>query len=136
MVLSCLGGLSAMFVGGLVMGMIYHDVHKVLSGRLEEMTAFSEQTLDKIKLDMNDLSVKEKQKRKELCMATVVMAKIISERVACRVAARFSRNFPTQEHRESALKEAGEIVVEEMDAYTNTLKNHMTEKEEKKSVAE
>lgn len=121
MFLSAVGGTLTMLAGAVVAGVMYQQIHWEMQEKVKNLTHLSEGTLGKMKLDLENLERTNKEGRRNLCMASVVMAKVISERVAARLISRYSKCFPNEEHIESAMREANEVVAEEIVTYSNSL---------------
>jgi hypothetical protein len=121
MAFAALGSLAMLVMGAVVAGLLYHDEHRKAMGQLEEMRGFSESTLARMALDLENLEKAGKDTRRDLCMASVVMAKHVSERVAARLIKLYSGNLPNDEHRTAAVRDAKEIVAQEVLAYGESL---------------
>ena len=119
--LSVLVGLVSIALGAVIAGFIYHEEYKRISQENEKMRELSDSTLVRMKMDLENIEKLNKEGRKHLCMASVVMAKVVSERVASRLISRYSKSFPNEEHLESAIREANEVVAEELVTYSTSL---------------
>ena len=119
---SALGGLIALFSGAVIAGIMYQESQIQMQDKIERLTHLSENTLGRLKLEIDNMERTNKEGRRNLCMACFLMVKETSERVAGRLIARYFRNFPNDEHMESAIREANEVVAEELVKCNNEIK--------------
>lgn len=121
-VCSMAGGVLAMTAGMVFAGLKHKaGMEVLLSAAASALTAFSgekvelEAETDALRRDM------EKQKR-EFGILAVAMVKTVADRVAAKIIARHTKNLPSPEHIESAMREASEIVANEIVSYGDSLR--------------
>lgn len=115
---SFLLALISLFIGMVLSGIKYYSDKEMLENKCKEL----EQNRQKEVSD-NLLNV-----RKEMAKASVIMTKVVAEKVAGLILARHTRNLPSQEHIDAATKEASEMVRKTIGEYCELLKKN-SEKE-------
>lgn len=120
---SVLGGVMAMLVGAVISGLKYHDDIELLKRLAEER----ERTYKARMAEME--KVMDRQKRTfedtvhQFESSTLGLAKAVGDSVALKMAMKFEKRLPSEEHVESVMRDAEAIIAEEVSACERKVKD-------------
>jgi len=126
-VVSMLGAFLALFVGMVLSGVKYHNDISYIVHRFETQRQGFHGQIDDLQKNVDELKRLSSEERKKFGMLAIMMAKEVADGVASRLLARHARNLHIDEQREAAIREAEEIVTEEIIAYGNRIENKLEE---------